>query len=158
MARNNTDHKPEVALTESSDTRLPGRLSFRPVCAVALVSTLIAAVIAIRFAAVHKAHVLPQTALAYGLLWMLILFYGVAYSARRILFRFHLWLTLLAFSAVLCFVHIDDASAQAVHGLGDPRVRPAPELYWAVALDSLAAIAITIHVLWLGRGTRPIST
>jgi hypothetical protein len=132
---------------ELARRRLPG--------VVALLATVGAGLLAVRFAALHKPHVFWHTLLAYGLLLILVLFYLLASIARKPWFRLHLWGTVLLFAAVLVYVHLDDAPGLVAFDPARGWLRPAaPELFVAAVLDGVTALAITVHLLTWDRRSR----
>jgi membrane associated rhomboid family serine protease len=132
-------------VTRSTEIAVPIRPPWKlPIVLAALACTL-AGYLAINYALVEKSHVVPHTFGAYGLIWVLLGLYVLEHRARRRFFRFAVWLTLIALLAVLCFVHLDDAVAEA-----------GSQLHWAVGLNGLAGLIVTLHLFWLGR-SRPIS-
>ncbi|MBN1944136.1 MAG: hypothetical protein JW797_00615 [Bradymonadales bacterium] len=136
---------------------LPGRVPWRPLAVAVLVFTAISAGIVLHFAYTYRPFLLLHLVAAYLVLVALLWIYTVAYETRHRWLRLHVWLMILLFSAVLCFVYLDDAPARLIGRGAEIQVRPpAPRLYWATALIVLNALLLTLHLVWLGRGKRRI--
>ena len=115
----------------------------------------VAAAIALTFAGQHKPHVLPHLALAYALLWSLLVVYSRSYRGGRRFFSGTVWLVSLLFLAFLCFIHLDDAPARTVYRSGFFVQRDRAEsLYWAVVFNAAGAAILTTHLFWLRRKMR----
>lgn len=135
-----------------SETMTPARILSWFMMTALFLLTGAAAVIAADFTTSDKPHVFVHTMLAYGLVWALFAIYGRAYASRRRFLSIQVWLVVVAFLSLICFVHLDDAPARPAFRGGVITLRPeAPQLYWAAALDVASAVVLTIHALWLRR-------
>jgi hypothetical protein len=124
----------------------------RPLAIAVLVLSGGAAALAVAFALTYKPHVLLHMAAAYGLIGVLLISYGIAYRAGRRLLALIYWLTMIAFVAVLCFIHLDDEPPRPVYdeSLERPHLVQRPEVPYldvAVGLDVAWAALLTLHAL-----------
>ena len=114
-----------------------------------------AAIIALSFAAQHKSHVLPHTALAYALLWSLLVIYSRTYRGGRLFFSSTVWFVAVLFLVFLCFIHLDDAPARTIYRSGFFVERDRAEsLYWAVVFNAASGAILSTHLFWLRRKMR----
>ena len=117
----------------------------------------VAAAIALTFAGQHKPHVLPHMALAYALLWSLLVIYSRTYRGGRHFFSSTVWFVTLLFILFLCFIHFDDAPARTVYRSGSFVERDRAEsLYWAVVFNAASAAILSTHLFWLRRKMRSL--
>lgn len=81
--------------------------------------------------------------------------YQVAWRTGAWLWRSLAWIVVIAIHAGLAWWHADDASARVIYvdGLMEPRGAE-PRMFIAVALHGAGALLLTLHVFFLGLGSR----